>query len=172
MTPSARKAHRLAETQIDAFDLRRVLGHFATGIAIVTALHEGRPVGMTVQSFASLSLSPPLVLLCPSRDSVSWPSIASAGHLCINLLADHQEALARSFARTGTDKFKDVAWESSEVSGSPVLPGSLAWLDCRLKNVYEEGDHFIAICEVRMLRASAEAAPLVFFRSEFKRMRE
>src|SRR5262245_20087411 len=117
-------------TQPHEQHFRAVLGHFATGVAAVTAIDEGEPVGLTIQSFCSLSLDPPLILLCPALSSTSWPRVERAGRLCVNLLADGQEELARQFARSGTDKYAGVRWAPSADTGSPVLEGALAWIDC------------------------------------------
>ena len=88
---------------LDQARFREVLGHFATGVTIVTALEEGVPVGFTCQTFGALSLDPPMVILAPARSSTSWPRIAKAGAFCVNILGEHQEALCRSFAVSGGD---------------------------------------------------------------------
>lgn len=148
---------------------RQVLGHFPTGVAIVTALNGGEPVGMTIQSFCSLSLEPPLVLICPSLASTSWPRIEPVGRLCVNLLSDEQEGLARQFARSGTDKYSGVPWTMAPRTGSPVLDGGLAWMDCEVVSTFPGGDHIIVTCRVLDLRVNADVKPLVFFQSGFRR---
>src|SRR5260370_28543293 len=115
---------------------RSILGHFATGVAVITAILNERPVGMTIQSLCSLSLSPPMILICPALTSSSWPSIAASQVLCVNLLAEDQESLARQFAIPGSDKFADVHWKPSGSTGSPVLADCLASLDCRIASTY------------------------------------
>ena len=92
-----------AEPDTDAGRFRQVLGHFCTGVTIVTTMDEQRPAGFACQAFAALSLEPPLVLFCPSRSSVTWPVIARAGHFCANVLADGLQELARQFGFSGTD---------------------------------------------------------------------
>src|ERR1700682_6631016 len=92
---------------------RAVLSQFATGVAVVTAINNGSPVGLTIQSFCSLSLDPPLILLCPAITSTSWPKIAEVGQLCVNLLAEGQEEIARQFARSGGDKYVGIVWSSA-----------------------------------------------------------
>jgi len=151
-------------------DFRSVLGHFATGVAVVTALDEAEPIGLTVQSFCSLSLDPPLILLCPARTSTTWPRIEARGKLCVNLLAENQEHLAKQFARSGTDKFAGVAWSHTATTNSPLLEGSLAWIDCELAEVHPGGDHHVAICKVLELSARSDLMPLIFFKSGFERM--
>ena len=145
---------------------RRILGHFCTGIVIVTAMEDGVPVGMTCQSFSSLSLEPPLVLFSASHTSTSWPRIQRAGTFAINILADDQEAVCRAFATTGADKFAAVTW-SVGVAGTPVLDGCLAHLECRLHSVTAAGDHDIAIGEPLAMDEDPLRDPLLFFRSGY-----
>jgi flavin reductase (DIM6/NTAB) family NADH-FMN oxidoreductase RutF len=147
---------------------RRVLGHFPTGVVIVTAIDDGAPVGMSIGSFTSVSLDPPLIAILPAKTSVSWPRIAAAGAFCVNVLHARQEALCRTFATSGADKFAGVRWRPSP-SGAPVLAGTLAWIDCSLEQVVEAGDHYIALGRVRSLDLSADQAtePLVFFRGGY-----
>jgi flavin reductase (DIM6/NTAB) family NADH-FMN oxidoreductase RutF len=149
-------------------EFRQVLGTFPTGVAIVTALLDGAPTGMTIQSFSSLSLDPPMVLLCPAHSSTSWPKIAAARELVVNVLADDQGELARQFARTGTDKFAGVSWEPAPTTGAPIVAGSLAWIECELGETFPGGDHLIAVCRVRTLSARSHGDPLVFYRSSFR----
>jgi 3-hydroxy-9,10-secoandrosta-1,3,5(10)-triene-9,17-dione monooxygenase reductase component len=153
---------------------RAVLGHFATGVAVVTARaqSERRPVGMTIQSFSSLSLDPPLILLCPSRASTTWPHIRATGRLCVNLLAEGQADLARRFARPGGDKYAGIAWSPSPLSGSPILDEALAWIDCAIESEHDGGDHTVAICQVVDLEANHDRRPLVFFQSGYQRLLE
>jgi flavin reductase (DIM6/NTAB) family NADH-FMN oxidoreductase RutF len=161
----------LAPDAMDRQDyFRSILGHFATGVAVVTAFDGSEPIGMTVQSFCSLSLDPPLILLCPARTSTTWPRIEARKKLCINLLAENQEHLARQFARSGTDKFAGVEWSPTATTNSPLLEGSLAWLDCELTAVHAGGDHIVAICTVLDLSARSDLRPLIFFKSGFERM--
>jgi flavin reductase (DIM6/NTAB) family NADH-FMN oxidoreductase RutF len=151
---------------------RRVLGHFPTGVVIVTAIDDGLPVGMAIGSFTSVSLDPPLIAILPAKTSVSWPRIAAAGAFCVNVLNARQEALCRTFATTGADKFAGVPWRPSP-SGAPVLEGTLAWIDCSLEQLVEAGDHYIALGRVRSLDVSADQAiePLVFFKGGYGTIR-
>jgi 3-hydroxy-9,10-secoandrosta-1,3,5(10)-triene-9,17-dione monooxygenase reductase component len=150
---------------------RTVLGHFATGVAVVTAVDRGTPVGLTIQSFCSLSLDPPLILLCPALSSTSWPRVARVGSLCVNLLADGQEELARQFARSGADKYADVGWTPSADTGSPMLAGALAWIDCQIVRSHRAGDHLIVVCVVLDLAARTDLQPLIFYKSGFRASR-
>jgi 3-hydroxy-9,10-secoandrosta-1,3,5(10)-triene-9,17-dione monooxygenase reductase component len=150
---------------LDQARFREVLGHFATGVTIVTANEEGVPVGFSCQSFAALSMDPPMVLLAPSRSSTSWPRIAQAGAFCVNILGEHQEALCRAFAVSGGDKFDGVAWTPG-VTGAPLITGSLATIECRLGSIHDGGDHELVTGHVVDM-AIGEGAPLLFYRSGF-----
>lgn len=146
--------------------MKHVLGQFGTGVVIATASAPHGPIGMTCQSFVSLSLDPPLVSLCPSRTSTSWPHIRSAGHFCVNVLAGGQTRLSNQFARSGGDKFQDVGWAPS-THGAPVLAGVTAWIECKLWREYDGGDHTIAVAEVLDLSADPDKRPLLFLRGEY-----
>jgi 3-hydroxy-9,10-secoandrosta-1,3,5(10)-triene-9,17-dione monooxygenase reductase component len=152
---------------LDQARFREVLGHFATGMTIVTALEDGEPVGFTCQAFAALSLDPPMVILAPARSSTSWPRIAKAGAFCVNILEEHQEALSRTFAVSGGDKFYGVGWTPG-VTGAPVLEGSLAVVECRLGEIFDGGDHELVTGLVVAMEVG-EGAPLLFYRSGFGR---
>jgi 3-hydroxy-9,10-secoandrosta-1,3,5(10)-triene-9,17-dione monooxygenase reductase component len=151
---------------LDEAALRTVLGHFCTGITIITAIDDGIPVGLTAQSFTSLSLDPPLVLFCPAKSSSSWPRIRKAGHFCANVLGADQEHLCRQFALSGADKFAGVGFHLGE-SGAPVLDGTLAHIDCRIETVHDGGDHDIAVGRVLGLGTGTEAGPLLFYRGGY-----
>lgn len=159
-----------AATPFDAARFRQVLGHFGTGVAVITTLHQGQPFGFTAQSFTSVSLEPPLVAVCPSRRSASWPRMESEGAFCANVLSSGQEATARVFATPGADRFAGVGWTASSATGSPVLAGILAWVDCRLHAVHDGGDHLIVVGRVVDLGVEEDtAAPLLFYRGGYGR---
>jgi flavin reductase (DIM6/NTAB) family NADH-FMN oxidoreductase RutF len=149
----------------DEARFKEALGHFATGVTVVTAMEEGAPVGFTCQAFTSLSLDPPMVALAPAKSSTSWPRIAQAGSFCVNILESRQEALCRSFAVSGGDKFTGVGWHPGS-TGSPVLEGALAWIDCRLGLIHDAGDHELVIGHVVELGVG-EGVPLLFYRGGF-----
>ncbi len=151
---------------VDPRTLRDVLGHFASGITVVTALAEDGPIGFTCQSFSSLSLDPALVTFAPARTSTTWPRLRAAGRFCVNVLADDQTQLSAAFARSGTDKFAGVRWQPS-AGGSPVLDGVVAWIDCALWAEYDGGDHTIVVGRVLDLGATPERTPLVFHRGSY-----
>ena len=127
--------------------MRATLGHFASGIVVVTATGPDGPLGFTCQSFASLSLDPPLVSFSPARTSSTWPRIRASGRFCINVLAEDQERFSDQFARSGTDKYAGVPWRPGP-SGAPVLDGVCAWIDCALWREYDGGDHTIVLGQV------------------------
>lgn len=153
--------------EIDAREFRDMLGRFASGIVVVTAMDDAEPVGFAAQSFVSLSLEPPLVAFCPAKTSTSWPRMRSAGHFCVNVLGAHQQSLCAGFARSGGDKFAGVSWQHG-VTGAPILDGVLAWVDCVLEAEHDAGDHTIAVGRVRGLAASDDdVGPLLFWRGRY-----
>lgn len=152
----------------DSARFRQVLGHFPTGVTVVTAATADGPVGLAVGSFASVSLDPPLVAFFPDRSSSSWPKIEQAGSFCVNILADHQEDVCRRFASKADDKFAGLGWRAGG-SGAPILDGVLAWIDCDIDGVIEAGDHFCVLGRVRDLEVAHDGAPLLFFRGGYGR---
>ncbi|MFD6290262.1 flavin reductase family protein [Streptomyces sp. NPDC060205] len=160
---------------IDPAEFRRVLGNFATGVTVVTApgATPATPAGFACQSFAALSLDPPLIAFMVARTSTTWPRIARAGVFCVNVLGAHQGDLCRRFAVSGSDKFAGVAHEPSPVSGSPRLSGATAWVDCAVHAVHTGGDHLIVVGRVNALGTpdadpdGHDGAPLLFHRGRF-----
>ncbi len=145
---------------------RSVLGHFATGLTIITALDGDEPVGFTCQSFTALSLTPPMVLFAPAKTSTTWPRIEAAGACTINVLNEDQEALCGRFATSGAAKFDGVRYHLGR-TGAPVLDGVLASIDCRLTSVIEAGDHLIAVASVEHLE-HGHGRPLLYFKGSFE----
>ncbi|MBC7137729.1 MAG: flavin reductase family protein [Defluviimonas sp.] len=140
--------------------LREALGRYATGVTIITAAGPQGPVGITANSFTSLSLDPPLVLWCPARSSSRFAVFAGAAHYAIHVLGADQLALCRRFAISGGDVAD--AFEGTAPEGQPLLPGCLARFDCRAHALHEGGDHAILVGEV--LRAETRAGdPLLFW---------
>ncbi|MEV7372370.1 flavin reductase family protein [Streptomyces sp. NPDC090301] len=154
---------------VDPAEFRRVLGHFASGVTIVTALDTAGPAGFACQSFASLSLDPPLVAFMVARTSTTWPRIAGAGTFCVNILGADQGPLCRSFAVSGADKFAGVDWTPAPVTGSPRLAGAPAWIDCAITAVHTGGDHLVVVGRVESLGAEEDGDPLLFHRGRFGR---
>lgn len=151
---------------VDPRVMRDVLGNFASGVTVVTAMGPDGPIGFTCQSFSSLSLDPPLVAFAPARTSTTWPRLREAGRFCVNVLAEEQSELSQAFARSGTDKYAGVRWAPSP-HGSPMLKGVVAWIDSELWAEYEGGDHTIVVARVLDLGAEAARSPLVFHRGSY-----
>ncbi len=151
---------------VDPRLMRDVLGHFASGVTVVTAIAPDGPIGFTCQSFSSLSLDPPLVAFAPSRTSTTWPRLRAAGRFCVNVLAEEQSDLSQAFARSGADKYAGVSWTPSPL-GSPVLDGVVAWIDSELWAEYDGGDHTIVVARVLDLGADPGRSPLVFHRGSY-----
>ncbi|MDO9457199.1 flavin reductase family protein [Nocardioides sp.] len=147
---------------------RDVLGRFASGVTVVTTISGGEPVGMTCQSFSSVSLDPPLVLFVPARTSRAWPLMQRAGKFCVNFLADGQDGLSNAMASRGSDKFADIDWAPSAVTGSPTFPGALGHVDCTIHAVHEAGDHYVVIGKVVDLVATDADGPLLFFQGKYR----
>jgi 3-hydroxy-9,10-secoandrosta-1,3,5(10)-triene-9,17-dione monooxygenase reductase component len=151
----------------DIAHFREVMSHFASGVVVVTAVVDDSPVGMTCQSFASLSLDPPMVLFCPSKTSTTWPILARADHVCINVLSTAQHELSNGFARSGTDKYAGVAWTPTP-QGAPALDGAAAHIEARVAECIDGGDHHIVTCLVKSLSATTDPEPLVYYRSGYR----
>lgn len=165
-----RRVDPVVDTTPVMFDddqFRHVLGNYPTGVTVVTTVGpDGDPVGMAVGSFTSVSLDPPLVAFLPTKKSRSFPRIKAARSFCINILSFDQEDLCRKFAVSGSDKFAGVAWRPSP-SGAPIIDGSVAWIDCIHEQIFETGDHYIAVGKVTSLEVSNPTPPLIFFRGGY-----
>lgn len=146
-------------------DMRTVLGHFCTGIAVITGRDGQRPLGFTCQSVTSVSLDPPYVSFCPSLGSSTWPLIRASGRMCINILADTQESVCAQFARSAQDKFAGIEW-SPAANGTPQLHGTLATIEADLEFEHGAGDHTIAVVHVTALQAHG-GQPLLFYRGDY-----
>ena len=143
-------------------DFRAALGMFATGVTIVTARGaDGTPVGLTANSFNSVSLTPPLVLWSLARSAGSMPAFERGSHYAINILAADQHALAERFASKALDRFKGLACREG-AGGAPILEGAAAVFECFNRSRYEEGDHVIFVGEVEHCEQRAGAQPLIF----------
>lgn len=153
-------------TGIDQSVYRQVAGHFATGVTVITAVHDGEPVGMAANSFTSVSLDPPFVLFCAGKSSTTWPRIEAAGAYAVNVLAQDQEDVCRKFAAKDGDRFAEVGWHPG-VTGSPLIDGSLAHFDCTIEAVHEAGDHLLVVGRVVDLGVARDTGPLLFFRGGY-----
>ena len=147
---------------------RDALGMFATGVTIVAAAGEdGEPVGMTVSSFNSVSLDPPLVLFSVDRGALSLPMLRRAPGYAISVLSAEQAELSRRFAATGAEKWAGLELEIG-YGGAPLIPDAIAVFECRPYAVYDGGDHEIFVGEVVAYRSGHAAAPLVFFGGAYR----
>jgi flavin reductase (DIM6/NTAB) family NADH-FMN oxidoreductase RutF len=154
---------------MEAAEFRRVLGHWATGVSVVTGRRaDGQPCGLTVNSFCSVSLDPPLVLVCVERTAASHLCLEESGVFAVNVLAGTRERTARRFASWDQpNKFEGVAYRR-ESTGAPVLEEALAWVDCRIWRAHEAGDHTVFIGEV-VAGDALEGAPLLYYRGGYGR---
>jgi len=158
----------LPTTAIEPLSFREALGHYASGITVITSHVDDEPVGFTCQSFYSVSVSPPLVSFSVMRSSASYPKIRQAGRFAVNILSGEQVGISNRFARRGTDKWQGVDWQASPL-GNPILGGSLHWLDCEVHAEHVAGDHLIVIGEVKALslQEAASAQPLLYFKGQY-----
>jgi len=161
----AKNRHRpyTAMTDFDERDLRDVLGTFATGVTVVTTSKAGRqPVGITVNSFTSVSLAPPLVLWCLGNDAVAYDDFADCRHFAVHVLGESQQRVSEIFASGNSDKFAGLAWDFGEL-GSPLLADCMSCLQCETETVYAGGDHVILLGRVKSIQSQADEGPLVYY---------
>jgi len=149
---------------------RRVLGQYPTGVCVITADAPGPgPSGMVVGSFTSVSIDPPLIAFYPARSSTSWPKIESAGSFCVNILGADQEDICRTFSAKAADKFEKVAFHRAPQTGSPIIDGVVAWIDCDIEVVQDAGDHVLVLGRIRELGLEEPRLPLLFFQGGYGR---
>lgn len=154
---------------IGADEFRRVLGHFATGVTIITTCDGDRkPTGLTVSAFCSLSLDPPLVLACVDHKSQSYPALRDSRRFAVNVLTTAQQDVSRRFATTRTDKFDGVSYRLGPL-GSPLIEGALAHLECVTVVAHVEGDHTIFVGRVEH-GAVSDGEPLLYCRGKYCRL--
>ncbi|MEZ2389080.1 flavin reductase family protein [bacterium RCC_150] len=147
---------------------RNLMGRYATGVAVIAATHGAEPIGMAVNSFTSVSLSPALLLFCPNRASSTWHRISEIGSFTVSLLAADQENVSRTFAGPATDRFAEVSWTES-AWGHPVIRGSLGTIDCVIESVHPAGDHDVVIARATSWQPEGhEESPLVFFEGKYR----
>lgn len=154
-------------TAIDPQDYRRTLGNYPTGVVIIAGHDEHGPVGLAIGSFASVSLDPPLVGFLPDKGSSSWPRIQRSGSFCVNVLAADQLDVCRAFAARGGDKYQSIEWKAG-ATGSPIIEGVVAWIDCTIERVDEAGDHWFVLGRVvDMNVVRDDVGPLLFLRGGY-----
>jgi flavin reductase (DIM6/NTAB) family NADH-FMN oxidoreductase RutF len=157
------------ETAFDVRAFRQALGQFPTGVCVVTCLAEGEQLGMTMSSFNSLSLDPPLVLFSIDRGSESLSLWRKAAAYAVNVLSENQKDISNRFAKPLSDKWEGVRFEQG-CSGAPVLPGTAALFDCQPWAMHEAGDHVLFIAKVKYFRSFADRQPLVFGKGRYASM--
>jgi len=155
------------ESAARARQFRDVLGLFASGVTVVTSMADGAPVGMTCQSFTSVSLAPPLVMFSPARTSRAWPLMQRAGYFCVNILAADQSEISNAMATKGTDKYDGIGWRPAS-TGAPLLDGVLGYVDCTVQSVHEAGDHYVVLGRVKELGfVDDDRKPLLYYRGGY-----
>lgn len=164
----------MSDAHVDAhFDptrFRSVLGHYPTGVCVVTGCgKDGELSGLVVGSFTSVSLDPPLVAFFPDKGSTSWPKVRACGHFCVNVLGEDQVELCRVFASKGGDKFRDIPLSVSK-HGMPVLDGVVASIECDIHQEIDAGDHTIVLGRVLDLQTERDIRPLVFYKGAYGRI--
>lgn len=155
-------------TEFDSRTFRNACGQFLTGVTVVTSVgSDGQPIGFTANSFSSVSLDPPLVLVCADKRLGQYDALTAAPGYAVHILSEDQEAISTKFAMKGADKFADLAVEEG-LHGSPVLPDAIVVMECRTVNQVEAGDHTILIGQVERLRVGdTTKAPLGYFRGRY-----
>jgi flavin reductase (DIM6/NTAB) family NADH-FMN oxidoreductase RutF len=149
-------------------EFRNVIGHFASGVTVVTTVHDGRPYGTTASAVTSVSLEPPMLLICMNKQSETGQAVAACRRFAVNILSEDQPDAAVQFARKGDDKFVGIALDEGE-AGVPLLRGALATLECRVVEEVTGGTHSVFFGEVH--RGSArKGRPLTYFRGQFGRL--
>lgn len=157
----------MTQSTIDPAAFRQVLSAYPTGVCVVSALdNDGRPAGMVVGSFTSVSLDPPLVGFFPDKKSTSWPQIEAAGHFCVNVLGSDQKDICRAVAAKGEDKWVGVEYAISDHK-LPVIANAIACIECKLYSVTEAGDHWFVLGEVLRLESTREVDPMLFHRGRY-----
>lgn len=155
----------VVQDAINPLEFRRALGNLPTGVIIMTTYGPNGPIGMSCNSFTSVSLDPPLVGIFPAKSSSTWPDIREAGRFCINVASLHQDELTQNFSRRGVDRFANVAW--ADRPSGPGLDDAVAWIDCELYSETDAGDHTFVLGRVVGFEAQEGVDPLVFHRGAY-----
>ncbi|MEL6878715.1 MAG: flavin reductase family protein [Pseudomonadota bacterium] len=151
--------------------LRDALGTFATGVTVVTSLGDnGEPVGLTANSFTSVSLDPPLLLVCPARSASTTAALEDCEHFAVNVLRGDQEHISTLFATKGTDRFSQIEFDTCD-HGVPIIHNALANFECRKHAVHNGGDHLILIGEITRVRFTPDHEPLLYYGGRYRGLR-
>lgn len=156
----------------DKRTLRRALGHFATGVTVVTArTKDGEPVGLTANSFTSVSLEPPLLLVCPALAAKTTKVLLEAEHFAVNVLTEEQAKLSQLFATKGSDRFAETECETWH-HDVPIIRNALANFECQRYSIGDGGDHAILVGQIEHVRFAEQGDPLLYFKGEYRRLLE
>ncbi|GIN93852.1 flavin reductase [Siminovitchia terrae] len=156
---------------MESREFRNTLGHFATGVTVITTTNGMENIGLTANAFSSVSLEPPLILVCIDKKASSIEALKKDRPFVVNILQQEQEAECWGFAKRGQDKFAGVSYTISE-DGVPMLQGNLATIECRVDEIFEGGDHYIITGKVKKANYDKEKNPLLFFRGEIRKMKD
>src|SRR6185503_3598328 len=169
----AANAGKLRRMSLDPAEFRKVLGHFATGVTVVTTAHEGEAHAMTVNAFASVSLDPPLVLFCAHKRTRTHAAVQASGVFAVNILREAQRPISDLFAGKGTDAERLAILSTRTAgTGSPILEGVLGWIDCSVATAHDAGDHVIYVGAVKALSLEEAGAPLLYYRGSYRGLSE
>ncbi len=158
-----------AASAVDAASLRRVVGLYPTGVAVLAGLVGGAPVGLTANSFTSVSLDPPLVSVCVAHTSTTWPQLRDLPRIGVSILAGGQETVGRQLATRGVDRFAGLPWRQTS-DGAVLLDGVSGWLEVSIEQQVRAGDHDIVVLAVHELDGDPTVHPLVFHASRFRKL--
>jgi flavin reductase (DIM6/NTAB) family NADH-FMN oxidoreductase RutF len=154
---------------IEAQELRRVMGHFATGVTVITTKDkEGAPQGLTANAFMSLSLDPPLAIVSVDKKATCYGCFEVGNGYAVNFLAEDQEEISKRFATKGVDKFVDLKWQAGS-NGAALIDGALGSVECKITQCHDGGDHTIVVGEILNVAANGDR-PLLFFKGKYQRL--
>jgi flavin reductase (DIM6/NTAB) family NADH-FMN oxidoreductase RutF len=154
---------------IESQELRRVMGHFATGVTVITTKDQsGKPNGLTANAFMSLSLNPPLVVISVDKGATCYACFELQNAFTVNFLSEDQEEISRLFATKGADKFADLKWHAGR-NGAAIIDGALGHVECTISECHDGGDHTIVVGEIVNASATGER-PLLFFKGKYQRL--
>jgi flavin reductase (DIM6/NTAB) family NADH-FMN oxidoreductase RutF len=158
---------------IDPRGFRDTLGHYASGITIISGIDEAGPIGFTCQSFCSVSTEPPLISFSVMKTSTTYPRIRETGKFAVNVLSNHQHTVSNQFARTGADKWAGIPWTATR-AGNPVIEDTLIWLDCDIWAEHDAGDHLIVLGRVNEMSPATWHIhePLLYFKGKYRYLRQ
>ncbi|MET4901156.1 flavin reductase family protein [Paenarthrobacter sp. CC6] len=161
------------QQSIDPRAFRDTLGHYASGITIISGSDETGPIGFTCQSFYSVSTEPPLISFSVMKTSTTYPRIRETGKFAVNVLSQHQDKVSNQFARKGSDKWAGIAWTPTQ-AGNPVIQDTLMWLDCDIWAEHDAGDHLIVLGKVNEMSPANWHIhePLLYFKGQYRYLRE